>query len=327
MASIPEQQQASGESREMEVPASIMKSRYCVSNGIANLIAYLLNSVITYTSLTGIFGATNTELSDKYTTLINPNGAAFAIWGPIFIWEFFFVVAQLTQNYKNSAVVQKLTPWWCAACFFQALWTLFFAQEFIEISLVCMLGILFSLLGLVWTVDRLPFMSYSEFWLLRAPFSLHLGWITVASLLNVNLLADSLRAEPGVLLALAVVSLACVLVSTALHALASPRPDAIVCLVAAWATWFIFMELKDPTNLLSKTRFNPYHWEAVVLEGLKSAALMLCCVSLLLATIALVQRVYANPIFRIFRKVQVNEADASGEQTSADGVIAQQADP
>merc|ERR1719313_124544 len=76
-----------------------------------NLGAYVLNTIVTYVSLTGIFGKTNTELSAKYETLVTPSGWAFSIWGPIFIREGIFVVAQLFPRFRKSEVVHRMSPW------------------------------------------------------------------------------------------------------------------------------------------------------------------------------------------------------------------------
>ena len=176
----------------------------------ANLAAYVVNLGMTYGSLTGldfllsasfsfllfkvwtkmnwgivwfrcwtgfgsgIFGKTNTELSQKYQTLVTPAGYAFSIWGPIFIWEGIFAVAQMFPSFRSTNVVRSITPWWIAACIFQCCWTVTFARESIFISFWCMVGILVSLLGGIIRSDLQPY-SNKEFWLLRAPFSLHGG--------------------------------------------------------------------------------------------------------------------------------------------------------
>ena len=155
-----------------------------------NMLAYLANVSITYGSLTGAFGATNEELSEKYQTIVTPAGYAFAIWGPIFIWEGIFAVAQMFPSLSTSPVVETVTPWWNCACLFQIGWTLFFAQDMIQGALVCMLGILVSLLTLILRTDYLPEISIKEYFLLRAPFSLHCGWIIAASVFHINVLAD-----------------------------------------------------------------------------------------------------------------------------------------
>ena len=62
---------------------------------ISNVAFYVLNVVVTYLSMTGIFGPTNSDLSQKYQTLVTPAGWAFSIWGAIFILEGIFVVVQV----------------------------------------------------------------------------------------------------------------------------------------------------------------------------------------------------------------------------------------
>eukprot|EP00438_Fugacium_kawagutii_P011780 Skav222954 [mRNA] locus=scaffold1489:715898:716566:- [translate_table: standard] len=171
-----------------------------------NMLGYLVNLGITYGSLTGAFGATNTELSRKYQTIITPAGYAFSIWGAIFTWEGVFAVAQMFPSLSTSPVVDRITPWWLFACCFQVAWTLCFARELIAGSLACMLGILFSLLVGILCVDFLPEISLKEYFLLRAPFSLHCGWIIAASALNINVLADFNMSTSATLLMFAMVS-------------------------------------------------------------------------------------------------------------------------
>ncbi|CAE7447640.1 unnamed protein product [Symbiodinium natans] len=199
----------------------------------ANLAAYVVNFATTYASLTGLFGATNTDLSAKYQTLVTPAGYAFSIWGPIFIWEGIFAVTQMLAKFRSSQLIFDMTPFWLSACAFQCAWTLAFAQEMITLAFVCMLGILASLLAGMARSDLQP-VTTSEFWLVRAPFSLHAGWIIAASAVNLCVMADRLHAAPSTQLALAMLSFAAVVGLVSILSFA-PRGDAIVGLVASWA--------------------------------------------------------------------------------------------
>eukprot|EP00442_Polarella_glacialis_P003670 CAMPEP_0115058076 /NCGR_PEP_ID=MMETSP0227-20121206/6137_1 /TAXON_ID=89957 /ORGANISM="Polarella glacialis, Strain CCMP 1383" /LENGTH=309 /DNA_ID=CAMNT_0002442999 /DNA_START=104 /DNA_END=1033 /DNA_ORIENTATION=- len=253
----------------------------------ANLLAYIANITITYLSLTGIFGETNTNLSKKYQTVVTPAGWAFSIWGPIFIWEGVFAVAQMLPKHRSSPVAQLVTPWWSAACAFQVAWSAVFGAEFLLAACVCMLGILGSLLGLLLTADRARApLSLSEYWLLRAPFSLHAGWVIAASAVNASVLADSWMCSAGTLLALAIVSLAVILAVVVLFVVASPKPDAIISFVAAWSLGAIHAELGSATHLLDPSRFNFFAWDEVSLAGLRGAALVLSLASLGLGLLA-----------------------------------------
>mmetsp|Transcript_105233 Transcript_105233/g.181873 ORF Transcript_105233/g.181873 Transcript_105233/m.181873 type:complete len:320 (-) Transcript_105233:311-1270(-) len=260
-----------------------------------NVGAYVVNTIVTYTSLTGIFGATNSELSRKYQTLVTPAGWAFSIWGPIFIWEGIFVVAQLFPRFRSTKVVSLMSPWWWSLCACQVAWTLAFAQDQVTLALVFMLSILASLLGISWSTDGLPLTS-SEYFLLRAPLSLQLGWIIAASAVNASVAADAAQSSQEALLALAVVSNAAVLALVAVFTFAVRSPDAFVGMVAAWAFAAIRSELGNPVDLNDPTRFNPSAWGTVVLGGLQNAALIISVLSTILALIATASRVFwASP--------------------------------
>jgi len=252
----------------------------------ANIIAYLANVVITYVSLTGVFGPTNSTLSAKYQTLVTPAGWAFSIWGVIFIWEAVFVIAQMsTGSLRCSVIVDAATPWWIATCVCQCVWTFLFAQEIIWAALLFMIGILLSLLGLMIFTDC-HFMSLRDYWLLRAPFSVHAGWIIAASVVNANVFADYFKASSGVMVAVAVVSLVLILVLIGGYQFIAPRRDAIICLVAAWACTAIFAELGNPAALNNPHRYNPHMFTSSTLQGLRYAALAVALLSLVIAASA-----------------------------------------
>jgi len=122
----------------------------------ANLVSYVLSLLLIYLSLTGIFGETNTALSSKYQTLVTPSGWAFSIWGPIYIFEGVFAVAQMLPSYRNSPVVTKGVSYlWCFVCLMQIAWTMSFAQEQIWLATVFMYFICFGLVAIVYRTNVL----------------------------------------------------------------------------------------------------------------------------------------------------------------------------
>merc|ERR1711998_602600 len=58
--------------------------------------------IVTFISVTGVFGKTNSEVSALYQTLITPAGFTFSIWGLIFTAELLFVVAQCSSGQPAS---------------------------------------------------------------------------------------------------------------------------------------------------------------------------------------------------------------------------------
>jgi len=160
---------------------------------ILNLVMYILNFGVTYGSLTGIFGATNTALSLKYQTLVTPAGWAFSIWGPIFIWEGIFACFAFLPVFNDSKVFGAIHLWWAGVCVAQIAWSIVFAQEVMWLSLVCMLCILACLAAIAVRVSLLENKStYAEFWVLKGWCFLQLGWICAASLVNTNVVIDAM---------------------------------------------------------------------------------------------------------------------------------------
>lgn len=251
-----------------------------------NLAAYVVNI-----GGTGIFGGSIGDVSNKYQTLVAPAGWAFSIWGPIFIWEFVFVVAQMFPQFRNTNVVLRMSPWWWVACLCQAGWVIAWVQELVTLALVLMLSILVSLLGIAWTTDGLH-LTIAEYFLLRAPLSLHLAWIMAASAVNVNLQADATKAGQETLLAVAIVSFAVLLAVSTFFTFAVRSPDPFVAFVTAWAFAAIHAELGNPDDLNDPTRFNPSVWDPVILGGLQKAALIICLLALSLGVVATALKIF-----------------------------------
>lgn len=168
---------------------------------IVNLVAFVVNLAITYGSLTGIFGPTNTILSLKYQTLVTPSGWAFSIWGLIFIWEGVFAVFSFLPKFRESEVFSAIAFWWVGVCVTQVGWSIAFAQEQQGVSLAFMLSILLCLAAIAVRLSMIT-STYLEFWLLKGPFYLQLGWILAASAVNFNVVIDASVAQlmgPGYL--------------------------------------------------------------------------------------------------------------------------------
>jgi len=219
---------------------------------ITTAVAYVANTVVTYLSQTGIFGYTNQELSLKYQTLVTPKGFAFAIWGVIFLLQGVFSVAQLFPSLRQKKeVVEGVNYWYVSVCVFQCAWTIAFAQDIVWLSLVFMLGIWTSLTLLaqsLCTVHAHKPPTWTDYLLFYAPFLMHYGWVTAASVLNVNV---TLVAYDGgahvLLLTSAIISLVPLVLLGVYNPFVSPTGvDGVFSAVISWALYGIGSELKAP---------------------------------------------------------------------------------
>jgi hypothetical protein len=182
---------------------------------------------------------------------VTPKSTAFAIWAVIFSSQAIFVVLQLLPRFRGTVIVQQgVGYWYIATCTTQVAWTFAFAYEQIALSLVLILLVWLSLVGLVYT----QYYTASEgglveFVFFQFPFSIHCGWLTAASTMNVSLVLVEQNASASLQLAVGIVSLAY------LHAVSvwvvfgmEQRPNYTIAAVLAWANAWIYAELQEPKD-------------------------------------------------------------------------------
>lgn len=161
---------------------------------IANFLGFILTIVLNgLANGLPLNGVTTGELSDMYPNLFVPAGFTFAIWGVIYLLLLAFTVYQLRQAFsKNGNVdfIQKIGWWFVVSSIANASWIVAWHYQIVWLSLVIMLVILGSLLGIYQqlTIGEKP-KNTLEKWLVHLPFSVYLGWITVATIANVTTLA------------------------------------------------------------------------------------------------------------------------------------------
>jgi len=126
--------------------------------------------------------------------LLTPNGWAFAIWGAIFLGEGLYAIYQMFPNVRNSKEANAIGWPYVGSCVAQCLWTVVFAQDLPGIALIFMVLILVALAVMqyrLYRIDTAP--GYLNYWLLEAGPLLHLGWIVLATTLNVNVVIVASR--------------------------------------------------------------------------------------------------------------------------------------
>jgi len=146
-------------------------------------------------------------------------------------------------------VQQGVGYWYLLTCTFQVAWTFAFAYEVIWLSLILILLILASLVALLYS----QYYTNSngklvEFWVFRFPFALHGGWLTAASLLNVNVVVVDSSTTPAVELAVGIISLAILHAVSVWVLFGIRRPNYTIAGVLSWATGWIYAELQDPQD-------------------------------------------------------------------------------
>ena len=150
-------------------------------------IAIFGNIFLNYYSNTRPFnGQTMGQVSAKYPTLLTPAGYAFSIWGLIFLGLAVYAVWQLLPAQSKLSLPNALAKPLTLANIATAGWVMLFAHEQILPSVGVMVLILALLTVVYGRARRRIFAGAAPAWV-GVPFSLFLGWISVASVINITI--------------------------------------------------------------------------------------------------------------------------------------------
>ncbi|MGG6270864.1 tryptophan-rich sensory protein [Leptolyngbya sp. AN03gr2] len=118
--------------------------------------------------------------------LITPQNYAFAIWGVIYIGLIGFGIYQFLPSQRFNSHLLKLRAPIIWASVFQIVWVYLFQFRQFWLSVLFMFGILLNLVAAyIWSRFPKNRVSREEKWLARIPIGIYLGWISVASIVNV----------------------------------------------------------------------------------------------------------------------------------------------
>lgn len=161
---------------------------------IINLVAFIAVLVMnTLANSLPLNGHTPGQLSDMYPNLFVPAGVTFAIWGIIYSWLLVFVSMQVVALFSTSAS-EKVFPWvlrvgnyFAISSFLNIAWLFAWHWRLMGLSVFVMLCLLVTLLRMsIWIGVGKSKYNKQEKWLVHAPFSVYLGWISIATIANIT---------------------------------------------------------------------------------------------------------------------------------------------
>ena len=225
---------------------------------ILNLIGFLGTVVVNgLSSALPINGKTAGELSDQYPNLFVPVGLTFSIWGVIYILLAIFVIYGLIvvtrKETKKSSFIGNIGILFFISCLANIGWIFAWHYEVVPLSLVLMLILLATLITIYLKLKIGKSDSpRTEKYLVHLPFSVYLGWITIATIANVTALLVYLNwnafglGEPFWAVAVIIVGIGITL------GVLLTRNDIFYCLVVDWALLGILLKrLADSTPVQS----------------------------------------------------------------------------
>jgi len=202
-------------------------------NVVGLVIALAVNATATLLPLNGLNTA---QISDRYPVLIVPAGYVFSIWGIIYLGLIAFSVYQALPGQRENPRLQKLGLWFFFSSLVNAIWLVSFHYLQFGLAMVIML-ILLGILIRIYTLLAIgkEIVKPVERWLVNLPFSVYLGWITVAAIANASQLLYSLNWN-GFGVAPEIWTLIMLMAAVVISALVSfTRRDVGYSLVLVWA--------------------------------------------------------------------------------------------
>lgn len=116
---------------------------------------------------------------------ITPANYAFAIWGLIYLGLIAYGIYQLLPAQRHNSTIQRVDLLLIIACLAQIAWVYLFTLQMFWLSVIAMLAILLPLIGAYLQLGIGKRVSREFKWLVHVPFSIYLGWISVATIVNV----------------------------------------------------------------------------------------------------------------------------------------------
>ncbi|MCK6583058.1 MAG: hypothetical protein L6Q49_08165 [Anaerolineales bacterium] len=153
-----------------------------------NLFSVLIALTVNVLASTLPLNGQNTgEISDRFPVYFGPAGYVFAIWSVIFIGWIAFTIYQFQPSQKESPRLRRLGYLFALSGLANAGWLFCWHYNQFGLSVLVMLLLLGLLIAsyLRLDVNRFP-VSAVERWSVDIPFSVYLGWITVATVANIT---------------------------------------------------------------------------------------------------------------------------------------------
>ena len=194
-----------------------------------NLAAFI--AVLTINALANILplnGIGTGDVSDLYPNLFAPAGLTFSIWGVIYLLLAGFCIYGIVSIFKtsiDSSFLSEISIWFIISSLANFGWIFAWHWKKIGLSLLLMAVILASLIIIYMKLGRTEETSRTALFFTRLPFSIYLGWITVATIANITTFLVSLNLDS--------------------YGLSEVRWTIIVIAAAAVITGLIIMTRKD----------------------------------------------------------------------------------
>jgi len=239
------------------------------ANVLAVIATVLVNALATTLALNG---KTTAEVSDSYPTLVTPAGYVFSIWGVIYTLLLVFAVYQALPLKGEKLFLRQISFLFVLSSVLNISWLFLWHYEQINLSVILMFALLVTLIAIYirLQIGRSD-APLREKLCVQLPFSVYLGWITVASIANVSVALTAVNWDGWGLEAITWAELVIIVALIITLAVIVTRRDVAYSLVIVWALVGIIIKQIENQGI-------------VMTAGISVAAILVALVAFILAS-------------------------------------------
>jgi hypothetical protein len=166
-----------------------MKAKHSLWRWIC-MVSFLLTIAINgYANYAKLNGVTTAEVSDTFQVYFVPAGYVFSIWGVIYLFLILFLIYQFTPSQKEDERFLKIAPYFVVTNIANAVWLILFHYQQHYFTILPMLILLFALIKIYTYLHEKTGTQKDKFFV-DLPFSIYLGWVSVATIANMTQFLD-----------------------------------------------------------------------------------------------------------------------------------------
>jgi translocator protein len=169
-----------------------MNSKLLVAVNIITTLAVIIINILA--NSLPINGFNTGEVADRFDIYFVPAGYVFSIWGLIYLGLIAFSVYQALPSQRGNPHVGRIGLFYALTGIANITWIFLWHYLQFELTLPAMLLLLVSLIVIFlklwsgrWQVTQ------GDRWAILVPFSIYLGWVSVATVANVTQLLEYLN--------------------------------------------------------------------------------------------------------------------------------------
>lgn len=157
---------------------------------LVTLIYFVMIGTNAAAVLIPLNGVTTQEVSNTYGNLFAPAGVTFSIWSVIYLLLAGFVIYQWQTPDKqsilaNTSTSNRLRNIFILSSILNSIWLVLWQYFHINLSVIVMLFLLASLIYVNQFLANAT-LTKKDYILVRLPFSIYFGWITIATIANIT---------------------------------------------------------------------------------------------------------------------------------------------